>query len=145
MDRNAISYLSEVNRSMDVVFTMLDKLESYPELRKDCFQVLKANFREQLGNVNTVVLDVLEASEHDETYVAYKQRTAYEKLIRDPDDCYLMVLEREEELRQQGEPSRIGILLNTRSVTREEIMNGSFGAEADDEEESEADEEQTAE
>jgi hypothetical protein len=143
MDRNALAYLNDLNRSMDGVFAMLDKLTEYPELHKDYFLVLKANFREQLCNVNTTVLNALEQSEHKETYVAYTQRAAYEKEIRDPDDCYLMVLDREEELLRQGQPSRIGILLNTRSVTREEILAGDFAAEADDEQESEANQEQS--
>lgn len=135
MDRNALGYLTDLNRSMDGVFAMLDKLTDYPELQKDYFQILKANFREQLGNVNTTVLDALEASEHKETYVAYTQRAAYEKETRDPDDCYLMVQEREEELRRQGQPSQIGILLNTRTVTREEILSGDFAADGEGEDE----------
>jgi hypothetical protein len=137
VDRSALAYLNDLNRSMDSVFAMLDKLTDYPELQKDYFQVPKANLREQLGNVNTAVLDALEKSEHNETYVAYKQRAAYERETRDPDDCYLMVLEREEELLRQGQPSRIGILLNTRSVTREAILRGDFAAETEDEEEAE--------
>jgi hypothetical protein len=77
-------------------------------------------------------MDVLEKSEQKELFVAYTQRMAYEKEIRDPDDCYLMVLEREKELQRQGQPSRIGILLGMQPVTREEILSGSFGAETDD-------------
>jgi hypothetical protein len=65
------------------------------------------------------------------------------KETRDPDDCYLMVLEREEELLRQGQPSRIGILLNTRSVTGEEILSGTFAGEAEDEEEPELGKEQS--
>ena len=139
MDRNALTYLSELNRSMDGVFLMLDKLNEYPELEKDYFLVLKACLREQLGNINTSALDALEQSEQKEMFVAYTQRMAYEKETRDPDDCYLMVLQREEELQSQGQPSRIGILLGTRQVTREEILSGSFAAESnqgDDQEDS---------
>src|ERR1700674_1077305 len=62
---------------------------------------------------------------------------AYEKDTRDPDDCYLMVLEREEEPRSQGQPSRIGVLLKTRSVTRDEILAGDFAAEPEYEQEPE--------
>jgi hypothetical protein len=143
MDRNAITYLSELNRGMDVVFAMLDKLLEYPELQKECFQVLKANLREELDNVNTAVLEVLEESEHDETYVAYKQRREYEKSTRDPDDCYLMVMEREKELLDQGQPSKIKILFNTGEATREEIMSPPFGEEAEDEEGSEMDQDRS--
>jgi hypothetical protein len=141
MDRNALTYLSELNRSMDGVFTMLDKLNEYPELQKDYFVVLKPSLREQLANINTSAMDALEKSEQKELFVAYTQRMAYEKELRDPDDCYLMVLEREEELQRQGQPSRIGILLGKRQVTREEILSGSFAAEAEDPEASQEDEE----
>jgi hypothetical protein len=72
-------------------------------------------------------------SEHDETYVAYKQRREYEKSTRDPDDCYLMVMEREKELLDQDQPSKIKILFNTGEATREEIMSPTFGEEAEDE------------
>jgi hypothetical protein len=107
MDRNALTYLSELNRSMDAVFTMLDKLNEYPELQKDYFVVLKAILREQLANINTSAMSALEESEQKELFVAYTQRMVYEKEIRDPDDRYLMVLEREKELQRQGQPSRI--------------------------------------
>jgi hypothetical protein len=139
MDRNAICYLSELNKGMDGVFAMLDKLLEYPELQKDGFEVLKANLREELGNVNTTVLDVLEQSERDAAYVAYKQRREYEKATRDPDDCYLMVMEREKELAEQGQPSQIKVMFGFGEMTREEIMNPDFTGEAEDDEESEGD------
>jgi hypothetical protein len=132
MDRNVLTYLSELNRSMDTVFTMLDKLNEYPELQKDYFVVLKSNLREQLGNINTSAMDAVGKSEHKEMFVAYTTRKAYEKDLRDPDDCYLEVLKREEELQSEGQPSRIGILLGTRPLSREEILDRSFAQESED-------------
>jgi hypothetical protein len=109
---------------------------------KDYFLILKATLREQLANINTTAMSALEESEQKELFVAYTQRMAYEKEIRDPDDCYLMVLKREEELQSQGQPSRIGILLGMRHVTREEILSGSFAAEADDADDDQGEEEE---
>lgn len=86
----------------------------------------KRIFASNLANTNVAVLEALEESEQAEMLAAYKKRVAYEKELRDPDDCYLNVQQREEELHRQGEPSKIGILLNMRRVTREEILNGSF-------------------
>ncbi len=80
-----------------------------------------------------MVLDALEASEQETMLKANCERVAYEKKLRDPDDCYLDVKHREEELRRQGQPSQIGILRGMRRVTREEILSGSF----DDEDEAE--------
>jgi hypothetical protein len=139
MDRNAITYLSELNRGMDGVFSVLDKLLAYPELQKDGFQVLKASLREDLGNVNTTVLDVLEQSERDAAYVAYKQRREYEKATCDPDDCYLLVMEREKELAEQGQPSQIKVMFGFGELTREEIMSPDFTGETEGEKESKAD------
>ena len=132
MDRTALTYLTELNSSMDGVFTMLDKLNEDPELQRDSFLVIKSTLREQLANINTSAMDALEKSEQKELFVAFTQRMAYEKELRDPDDCYLMVLKREEELQREGQPSRIGILLGMQPVTREEILSGSFAAEAED-------------
>lgn len=144
MDRNAITYLSELNRGMDGVFSMLDKLLEYRELQKDCFEVLKANLREELGNVNTTVFEVLEKSEHDATYVAYKQRREYEKITSDPDDCYLMVMQREKELEEKGKPSQIKVVFETGEMTRDEILSPDFTGENKDEEECEVDPEKSS-
>ena len=40
----------------------------------------------------------------------WKQKRAYEKKWRDPDDVYLDVEQREEERKKQGLPPRIGIV-----------------------------------
>ena len=64
------------------------------------------------------VLDVMNEVEIDESGWLWKQKRAYEKSIRDPDDVYFEVREREEECRQQRLPSLIGIL--RRHFTREE-------------------------
>jgi hypothetical protein len=131
MDRNAITYLSELNKSMDGVFAMLEKLCDYPELQKNNFIVLKASLREELGNVNTNVLDALEDSEHKACFVAFQQRKEYEKAIRDPNDCYLMVMQREKELEEQGQASQIKVIFSVSERTRDEILSTDF---AEDEE-----------
>jgi hypothetical protein len=139
MDRNAITYLSELNKGMDGVFAMLGKLLEYPELQKDHFQVLKANLREELGNVNTTVFDALEESEHKASFVAYQQRMDYEKVTRDPDDCYLMVMQREKELEEKGKPSQIKVVFETGEMTRDEILSPDFTGETGDDEQSKPD------
>jgi hypothetical protein len=39
-----------------------------------------------------------------------KQRRAFERTLADPDDLYIDVMNREEERRKQGLPSRVGVL-----------------------------------
>jgi hypothetical protein len=84
-----------------------------------------------------VVLDALEESEQKTMPLANRERVAFEKKIRDPDDCYFDVRKREEELRAQGKPSRIGILRGMRRVAAEEILSDSHN----DDDEFESDEE----
>jgi len=139
MDRNAITYLSELNKSMDGVFAMLDKLCDYPELQNDSFTVLRASLREELGNVNTTVLEVLEEAEYKECFVAYQQRNEYEKTIRDPNDCYLMVMQREKELEELGKPSQIQVIFGAGEITRPNILGPDFRGETENDHESEAD------
>jgi hypothetical protein len=57
-----------------------------------------------------IVLDALEESEQEAMLKANRERVSYEKKIRDPDDCYFDVRNREEQLRAQGLPSQLGIL-----------------------------------
>jgi hypothetical protein len=79
---------------------------------------------------------------------ANRERVAWEKKIRDPDDCYFDVRNREEELRAQGQPSKIGILRGMRKVTTEDILNSPFDdedeAEPETEEDPDSDESQPA-
>lgn len=133
MDRNALGYLTDLNRNVEGALALLQKLAEYPELKNEDFTVLQSHFREQLANTNLIVLDALDDSEQETMLLAYRERVAYEKKIRDPDDCYLDVMSREEELRTQGLPSQIGLLFGMRRLTREEILSSSF----DDQDEAE--------
>ena len=86
------------------------------------FIIFQSYFREYLGDTNMMVLDALEESEQETMLKANRERVAYEKKIRDPDDCYFDVRKREEELRAQGKPSKIGVLRGMRRVSAEEIL-----------------------
>ncbi|HEU5400125.1 MAG TPA: hypothetical protein VFU86_02140 [Terriglobales bacterium] len=131
MDRNAMGYLTDLNRTMDTALALLEKLAAYPELKNEDFIVYQAYLREYLADTNLMVLDALEVAEQEAMLKANRDRVRWEKKIRDPNDCYLEVKRREEELRKEGKPSQIGLLLGMRRVTREEIMSSTF--EEDDE------------
>src|SRR5260370_20112029 len=148
MDRNALGYLRDLNGHMEGALALLEKLAEYPELKNEDFIIYQSYFREYLADTNMIVLDALEESEQAMMLKANTERGAYEKKIRDPDDCYLDVMHREEELRKQGQPSQIGLLLGMRKVTRAEILSASFEEEdeagPDTEEEPGSDEGQSA-
>jgi len=135
MDRNALGYLRDLNRNVEGALTLLEKLAEYPELNNEDFIIYQSYFREYLADTNMIVLDALEESEQETMLKANRERVASEKKIRDPDDCYFDVRNREEELRAQGQPSKIGILRGTRRVTTEDILSSSF----EDEDEAETD------
>ena len=148
MDRNALGYLTDLNRNVEGALVLLEKLAEYPELNNEDFIIYQWYFREYLADTNMVVLDALEESEQETMLKANRERLAWEKKIRDPDDCYLDVMNREEELRNEGLPSQIGFLFGMRRFTKEEILSGSFEeereAESDTEEETDSDDEDLA-
>jgi hypothetical protein len=134
MDRNALGYLTDLNRNVEGALTLLEKLAEYPELNNEEFIIFQSYFREYLADTNMMVLDALEESEQETMLQANRERVAYEKKIRDPDDCYFDVRNREEELRAQGLPSQFGILRGMRRATTEDILSSSL----EDEDETEA-------
>ena len=137
MDRNALGYLTELNRNVEGAVALLEKLAEYPELNNEDFIIFQSYFREYLADTNLVVLDALGESEHKTMLTANRERVAFEKKIRDPDDCYFDVRNREEELRAQGKPSKIGVLRGMRRLAAEEILSYSHN----DDDEFESDEE----
>jgi hypothetical protein len=123
MDRRALGYLTDLNRNVEDALTLLAKLAEYPELSHESFTIHQSYFRESLADANIEVMDALEDFELETMTKAGKERSSYEKRIRDPDDCYFEVMHREEELRAQGKPSKIGILHGPRSAFAKEILN----------------------
>jgi hypothetical protein len=102
---------------------VLGKLAEYPELKDEDFTVRQAYLHEQCASVNVSVLHQLEKAEQKILFGSFKERRAYEKKVRDPDDCYLEVLRREEERRDRGLPPMIGILRGMRRATSQEVLS----------------------
>ena len=123
MDRNAFEHLAVLNRKVEEALAILEKLAEYPELRDEDFIVRQVYLREQVANVNMTVLNALGESEQKLMLSANRERVSYEKKIRDPDDCYLEVISREEERREQGLATMIGILHGRNGAAREEVLS----------------------
>jgi len=87
MDRNALGYLTDLNRNVESALVILEKLAEYPELKNEDFIIYQSCFREYVADANMMVLDALEDSEQETMIKANHERVAYEKKIRDPDDC----------------------------------------------------------
>ena len=144
MDRNALGYLTDLNRNVEGALALLEKLAEYPELNNEDFIIYQSYFREYLADTNMMVLDALEDYEQETMLKANRERLAWEKKIRDPDDCYFDVRNREDELRAQGLPSKIGILRGMRRTTTKDILSDSCEDEERVEIKPDSDEDQPA-
>jgi hypothetical protein len=116
LDPIVFEHLLSLNRNVASAIDILKKLAEYPELQRDDFLATSSYFREHLSNANVSILEALHESEENAGGDAYKERRAYEKAVRDPDDCYLEVMQREKERQEQGLPSLIGVQYGMRGA-----------------------------
>jgi hypothetical protein len=122
LDPIVFEHLLLLNRNVAAAIDILKKLAEYPELQKDDFLATSSYFREHLSNANVSILEALHEAEENAGGDAYKERRAYEKVARDPDDCYLEVMQRERERQEQGLPSLIGIQYGMRGARIDESL-----------------------
>jgi hypothetical protein len=132
MDRTALEDLAELNRNVQGALTLMEKLAQYPELNHEDFVIYQSYFQEFLADTNMFVLEALQEFEQRTMLKASRERLAFEKKIRDPDDCYFDVRNREAELRAQGKPSKIGVLRGMRRLSTEDILSGPLDEDEDE-------------
>jgi len=116
MDGNVFEYLMCLNQKVEGAIELLQRLARYPALNTESFIIYQTYFREYLADANLRVICAIEESEEEVMRQVGWTRVAYEKKLRDPDDCYIHVVRREEELRLQGLPSQLGILFGMRKA-----------------------------
>jgi hypothetical protein len=116
MDGNVFEYLMCLNQKVEGAIELLRRLARYPALNTESFIIYQTFFREYLADANLRVIYAIEESEEEVMRQVGWTRDAYEKKLRDPDDCYIDVVRREEELRLQGRPSQLGILFGMRKA-----------------------------
>ena len=115
-DGNVFEYLMGLNQKVEGAIELLRRLARYPALNTESFIIVQTYFREYLADANLRVIYAIEESEEEVMQQLGWTREAYEKKLRDPDDCYIDVVRREEELRAQGLPSQLGILFGRRKA-----------------------------
>lgn len=116
MDRSVYAQLTELNRAVGEALVILEKLGEFPELQQEDFAMRSTYLSEHLAKANIEVLHVMGEAEQKWMLAAYRKCRAYEKELRDPDDCYFEVAAREKERFAQGIPSLIGILHSRRDI-----------------------------
>ena len=134
MDGNVFEYLMCLNQKVEGAIELLRRLAHYPALNTESFIIFQTYFREYLADANLRVICAIEESEEEVMREIGWTRAAYEKKLHDPDDCYIDVVRREEELRLQGRPSQLGILFGMRKAEMVgDQMDGDERGEGDSE------------
>lgn len=99
-----------LNRNLQETRDLLDRIQKSPRLTKDKFKAYLTEVEYLRAEATQDVLEVMNDVEIDEMARWSREKKAYEDSVRDLDDVYFEVQEREEQRRQQGLPSLIGIL-----------------------------------
>ncbi len=108
-----------LNQGVDHVIGILRSMEKLPFAEKESLQSAVVEIEEVRCDMNADFVERLADSERFDEGRFSKQRRAYEKQWRDPDDVYIDVERREEERKKQGLPPRLGILPHS-AVAEEE-------------------------
>jgi hypothetical protein len=107
------------NQGVDHVVALLRDMEKFPFSDKESVQSAVAEIEEVRCDMNADFIKHLADSERFDEGRFSKQRHAFEKKWRDPDDVYIDVERRVEERKKQGLPPRVGIVPHS-AVSEEE-------------------------
>lgn len=99
-----------LNEGVDRLVTLLRGLEKFPFCDKESVHYAIVEIEEVRCDINADFTEHLADSERFDEGRFWKQRRKLEKKGRDADDVYIDVGRREEERREQGLPSRLGVL-----------------------------------
>jgi hypothetical protein len=98
------------NQGVDQVVAILRGMEKLSCIDKQSLQFAQVEIEEVRADVNADFVEELVDLERVDEGRLWKQKRAYEKKWRDPDDVYIDVEQREEQRKRQGSPPRIGIV-----------------------------------
>jgi hypothetical protein len=110
-----------LNRNVQDLLVILEEIEKAPGIPKRAFDAYKVEIQYLRSHATQDVLEVMNDKEIHEMAVLGKQKKAYEDSLRDLDDVYFEVQEREEQRRRQGLPSLIGVLRGYQPSTAERV------------------------
>jgi hypothetical protein len=108
-----------LNQGVDHVVALLRSMEKFSFADKDSVQSAIVEIEEVRCDMNADFAEHLVDSERLDEGHFWKQRRAFEKKWRDPDDVYIDVERREEERKKQGLPPRVGVVPHS-AVAEEE-------------------------
>src|SRR5215469_9695568 len=108
------------NQGVDHLVALLRNMKTFPFFDKESLQSAVVEIEEIRCDINANFTEHLTDSERFDEGRLWKQRRAFEKKWRDPDDVYIDVERREEERKKQGLPPRLGILPHSAVAEEEE-------------------------
>lgn len=108
-----------LNQGVDHVVAILRGMEKLPFADKESLRCAVSEIEEVRADMNADFTGHLADSERFDEGRFWKQRRAFEKKWRDPDDVYIDVEHREEERKKQGLPPRVGVVPHS-AVAEEE-------------------------
>ncbi len=108
-----------LNQGVDHVVALLRGMEKFPFADKESVRSAVAEIEEVRCDMNADFVEHLADRERFDEGRFWKQRCAFEKKWRDPDDVYIDVEGREEERKKQGLPPRVGVVPHS-AVAEEE-------------------------
>ena len=107
------------NQGVDHVVALLRGMEKFPSADKESLQFGQAEIEGVRCSVNADFVEYLADSERFDEGRFGKQKRAFEKKWRDPDDVYVDVERREGERQKQESPARVGVVRQS-AVAEEE-------------------------
>jgi hypothetical protein len=106
-------HLYFLNRSLQETVDILEQIKKSPGIPRARFEVYKVEIQYLRSDATQCVLEAMNDAEIHEAARLGKQKKIYDDSVRDLDDVYFEVQDREEQRRRQGLPSMIGILPRT--------------------------------
>ncbi len=113
-----------LNQGVDHVVALLRGMEKFSFADKESLQSGQVEIEEVRCSVNADIVERLVDSERFDEGRFWKQKRAFEKKWRDPDDVYIDVERREEERKKQGLPPRVGVVPHSAAVEEEKSWEG---------------------
>jgi hypothetical protein len=109
-----------LNQGVDQVVAILRGMEKFSVAKKEALHCAVAEIEEVRATINADLTEQIGDRERTDEAPFWKQRRAFEKRWRDPDDVYIDVENREKERKKQGLPPRVGIVPHSAVAAEEE-------------------------
>src|SRR5258708_6678038 len=113
-----------LNQGVDHVVALLRGMEKFSFADKESLRSGQVEIEGVRCSVNADIVEHVVDSERFDEGRFWKQKGAFEKKWRDPDDVYIDVERREEERKKQGLPPRVGVVPHSAAVEEEKSWEG---------------------